>query len=93
MGLSTSIGAIEFRLTSPSPGQSLPALEGRPFALLDDGTEVQLLHDGGERYLLVDHRRDPDLSSRVEFWECTATPELGLAGLWAICDANPSRRR
>lgn len=93
MGLSTSIGAIEFRLTSAPPEHALPALEGRPFALLDDGTEVQLLQAGAERYLLVDHRRDPERSFRVEFWECTATPELRLAGLWAVCDAVPSQQR
>ena len=91
MQLRTNLGAIQFRLSVPPPGHSLPATEGRPFGLLEDGTEVQLLQAGTERYLLVDHRRDPERSSRVEFCECTAMPELQLAGLWAVCDAQPSR--
>lgn len=86
MELSTSVGVIEFRL-SASRVRSLPSVQSRPFTLLEDGTEVRLLIAGDARYLLVDHRRDPDRPAHVEFWECTATPELELAGLWAMCDA------
>lgn len=90
MHLSTNVGAIEFRLADETP-PGPPELTGRPFTLLEDGTEVQLLTEGRARYLLVDHRRDPDRPARVEFWECLAAPELDLAGLWAVCDASPRR--
>ncbi len=86
MQLSTNVGVIEFRLADDAP-RNVPEFRGRPFTLLDDGTEVQVLTEGSARYLLVDHRRDPERPPRVEFWECVAAPEVELAGLWAVCDA------
>lgn len=90
MQLSTSVGAIEFRLAAEPP-RAVPEFRGQPFTLLDDGTEVQVLTEGRARYLFVDHRRDPDRPPRVEFWECVTASEIDLAGLWAVCDAAPLR--
>ena len=85
-----TIGALRFALKREERSDALPDFAGRPFAILPDGTEVQLVERSGECYLLVDHRRDTELRTRVEFWECLDRGEGAVVGLYALTNAVQS---
>lgn len=86
-----TVGALRFALRREERTEAIPDLEGHPFAMMPDGTEVQLLDRNGESYLLVDHRRDVERATRIEFWECLDRGEGSVAGLFALTNATPAR--
>lgn len=84
-----TVGALRFALRREGHSGALPNFEGRPFVVMADGTEVQLVARDGESFLLVDHRRDIERATRIEFWECLDPGEGSVAGLFALTNTTP----
>ncbi len=85
-----TVGALRFALRREEHSATVPEFEARPFALMPDGTEIQLLNRNGENFLLIDHRHDADLRTRVEFWECLDRGEGSVTGLYTLANSGRS---
>jgi hypothetical protein len=90
--LTTEVGPLAFRLADVRAG-FFDASDAQSLLTLEDGTTVKRWISQGEVFLLVDHRSDPGLAARIEFWECETPPEIDLGGLFALCDSleEPAR--
>jgi hypothetical protein len=86
--LIATVGALRFAFRREEHADDSLGFEGRPFAIMPDGTEVQLLDQGGRIYLLVDHRRDPCSRTRIEYWECLDQGEGEIVGLYALANTR-----
>jgi hypothetical protein len=91
--LIATVGALRFALKREECTVAMPDFVGRPFAIMLDGTEVQLLEREGKSFLLVDHRRDPALQTRIEYWECLDRGEGEILGLYALANTRLARVR
>jgi hypothetical protein len=88
MSYSAAIGPIEFQF-SGSGIAPVPAVTG-VYVLDVDGTALMALDEGGELFLLLDHRTYQDVApaAYVEFWQPAAMPEARVRGLLILSEPH-----
>ena len=86
MAIQVSLGALTFSLHAAMVATP-PAFATRPLLNTGDAA-VATVEESGRRWLVVDHRREPEASrsARIEFWAPSFAGEAGVEGLLVIAD-------